>query len=392
MSAPRELDLTITLAQAHGRWCRHLTQRVDLGEFSPDTLRAYGMYAGQLVDHCGAHTPIDDVEPEDIIEWIASIRAAGRTLATARHSYKIACQLFKYAKLHGWIRENPMLHVPTVSVPSRITLGPERKALTADELRAVIKAARDGHGSPTGTRTHHMRDEIIIRLAGESGLRNSEIYNLNTTDIRQTDSGTHVAHIHESKGGKSRVVPISDGLAALIRTYAQHRTPAADPRPARIHRSHGRRLLPDDDALLLTARGHRMAWTSLRYIVARCAQAALGRHLVPHALRHTAATLLLRSGTDIATVAHILGHADVSTTSVYLDTRDEDAAEALRSHPVAADGEMERAPARSAIDMPCPTCRALPRQRCRRPSGQAMTTVHVTRAELARRTDDGEAA
>jgi integrase/recombinase XerD len=384
MAAPRELDLTLTLAQAHGRWCRHLKRRVDLGDFSANTLRAYGMYAGQLVDHCGPDTLIDAIEDEDITDWLAHVRTHRCSPHTFRHCYKIARQFFKHAKVQGWIREDPMTYVPIAPAPGRIDLGPERKALTTDELHAVIKAARLDLGPATHDPAARLRNEIIIRLGGESGLRNSEICNLDDHHLRTLDNGDHIVYIHRSKGGKSRTVPITSRLAALIRAYQQQRPDPATPRADHPHRHYGTTIRGDAGALLRTPTGHRIASQHVKTIVTRCAQHGIGRHLVPHALRHTAATLLLRAGTDLATVAHILGHADVSTTSIYLDTRDEDATAAIRQHPAARPDR----PRMSALDVPCPACGADAKRLCRTPSGRRMSEAHAERERTAERASD----
>ena len=63
------------------------------------------------------------------------------------------------------------------------------------------------------------------------------------------------------------------------------------------------------------------------------------RRVTPHGLRHTAATLLLASGAaDIKTVKEILGHANIATTGIYLDSIDGEAARAVRMHPVTGEG------------------------------------------------------
>jgi hypothetical protein len=174
-----------------------------------------------------------------------------------------------------------------------------------------------------------VRDEIVIRLAGESGLRNGDICNLDLGDVEADPAGHWVAQVRRGKGRKSRTVPLTDACATLIRDYVEQWRPAPYGLPDRCDQHH-KLTKGDAQALLLSAERHRFNAASVRHIVDRCAKAALGRHYVPHGLRHTTGTLLVREArADIAVVAHVMGHSDISVTSVYLDTRGDEAAAAV---------------------------------------------------------------
>lgn len=327
MAAPRELDLTITLAQAWDSWGRHLQACVEADTMSPDTIRGYLPYARRAVDFLGPDRTCDSVEAEEITRWMAVYRAERNGgPATLRFCHKSIKGLMQHAEDRRWLRENPMRDVTTPPVPVHRS-GPERAALSREELDSMFAAARAGHGSFKGSRGEWARDEIVLRLAGESGLRAMEITSLGLGDIRRTPEGDWAAEIRRGKGRKPRTTPITDTCAALIRDYVEQWRPASGDRPDHIHRAHGRPVGADKNALLLTFQGHRIDPSAVRHIVARCAKAALGRHYVPHGLRHTAGTLLAREAkADVAVVAHVLGHSDISVTSVYLDTRGDEAA------------------------------------------------------------------
>jgi integrase/recombinase XerD len=328
MAAPRELDLTTTLLTAWESWREHLSARVEADVFSPDSMRNYLSYSLRMVQYLGADRSCDSIEATEVAGWLSGYRATGVSPATLRHCHKAAKGLFTWAWDQRWLRENPMRDVPAPPVPQR-RAGSERAALSRPEYDAVLAAARTGHGSANGTRGSWVRDEVVVRLAGESGLRNADIRDLDIADIEQAPEGYWVAQIRRGKGRKARTTPITDTCAVLIRDYLDHWRPAHGGLPDRYDTN--RKLIKGDEcALLLTTERHRLNSGSVRYIVDRVAKAALGRHFVPHGLRHTAGTLLVREArADLAVVAHVLGHSDISVTSVYLDTSGDEAAAAV---------------------------------------------------------------
>jgi len=333
MAAPRQLDLTITLEAAWQAWQTHLRSLVDADQMSPDTTRGYLAYSRRAIDHLGPNRTVDSIDAAEISSWLTAYRARGRgdkisSPDTIRFCRKSVNGLMAYAESRRWLRENPMRDVPRAPAPTRTTR-PERAALARHELDAMIAAARSGHGSFNGDRGCWIRDEIVIRLTGESGLRNADIRDLDLDDIEKEAAGHWVVQIRRGKGRKAATVPITDACAMLITGYIEQWRPEPGALPDRRDR-HGKLTKGDARALLLTAERHRFNTASVGHIVGRCAKTALGRHYVPHGLRHTTGTLLVREAkADLAIVAHVLRHSDISVTSVYLDTSPDEAAAAI---------------------------------------------------------------
>jgi|GEM_PF-6757481 len=365
MAAPRERDLTVTLDAAWLAYEKHLLARVDADTFSAQSARGYLAYSRRLVDHLGPQRTCDSVEASEIVEWLAHYRAQGARRpdyvqkgagpATLRHCHKSAKGLFAFADANRWLRENPMRDVAAPPLP-RKKAGPERAALSRPELEAMIAAARTGHGSYHGDRGAWVRDEIVIRLTGESGLRNGDVQNLDLGDIEAEPSGHWVAQIRRGKGRKARTVPLTDACATLIRDYIDQWRPQPAGTPDRYDKNH-HLIKGDAQALLLSPERHRFNAAMVRRIVERCAQSALGRHYVPHGLRHTTGTLLAREAkADPALIAHILGHSDISVTSVYLDTTTDEAAAAVNRRKVGAKARAPKELPPSTDDPRWPEC------------------------------------
>lgn len=154
------------------------------------------------------------------------------------------------------------------------------------------------------------REAAIVGLLLGTGLRRSELLGLNVSDIAADLSELRV----EGKGGSVRVVPLAPSVQRVLRDYLAVRE-------------------SDEPALILNQCGRRMAPTSLYRIVRRVLRKAglADAGITPHSMRHHFACHLLRSGTDLATVRDLLGHANISTTSQYLHSTSTTRRDAVQS-------------------------------------------------------------
>jgi integrase/recombinase XerD len=156
--------------------------------------------------------------------------------------------------------------------------------LSPEEVLRLIEAARG-------------RDRVLVQTAYALGLRLSELLHLQVTDI---DSARRVVHVHQGKGGKDRLVPLSLRLLEELRGYwRQYR-----PRPWLFPGATGARPLCDGAVQRLFQRLVR--------------RAGLTKPATMHTLRHSYATHLLEAGVDVVTVQRLLGHSDLQTTARYL--------------------------------------------------------------------------
>jgi integrase/recombinase XerD len=146
-----------------------------------------------------------------------------------------------------------------------------------------------------------LRDRAMLELLYASGLRVSELVELKTVRVGLNEGVVSVL----GKGSKERLVPFGAEAQEWIERYL------ADSRPAILKGRHS-------DALFVTSRGAGMTRQMFWTLVKRHAQAA-GVHapLSPHTLRHAFATHLLNHGADLRAVQMLLGHADISTTTIY---------------------------------------------------------------------------
>jgi site-specific recombinase XerD len=169
--------------------------------------------------------------------------------------------------------------------------------LTTTETEALL-AAPD-----TDTWTGR-RDQALLTVAAQTGLRISELTALTTSDIH-TGTGPHVTCT--GKGRRYRATPLTAATIGVLNPYLDERRArpgvAAFPGPGGQHLSR--------DAL------ERRLAKHLATATAQCPSLA-GEHVTMHTLRHTAAMRLLQAGVDVAVIALWLGHQNTTSTDVYL--------------------------------------------------------------------------
>jgi site-specific recombinase XerD len=155
-----------------------------------------------------------------------------------------------------------------------------------------------------------LRDRAIIELLFSSGLRVSELVNLDKGHVNTKRREFMV----RGKGQKDRPIFMSEGTAQWVELYIEKRT---DSSPALFVRYGGTK---DQDT---TGNFLRLTPRSIQRIIAHYARlAGITKKVTPHTLRHSFATDLLMNGADIRSVQTMLGHSDISTTQIYTHVTD----------------------------------------------------------------------
>ena len=172
------------------------------------------------------------------------------------------------------------------------------RTLNRNELEIVLRTAANWE-NPIAN--------IIITILLDTGMRVSEICNLDEYDI---DIEDYSARVVGGKGNKDRMVLFTDKTIRAINLW----------NPSREERNKH-----EDSALLLNNRGGRLTPRSIQKLMNVLGkQAGLPRgRLTPHVLRHNFATGLLERGADLVSIQRLLGHANISTTRVYLEIGDQ---------------------------------------------------------------------
>lgn len=217
---------------------------------------------------------------------------AGLSVATARR--RVACLqgFFAFASARHGIR-NPFLDwSPSLKRPKRLP-----RAVSHGDVRSLV----DGAGDLTRIDVDTVFAVLVISA---TGVRVSELCAIRVIDVSMDGSSVQVM----GKGARDRIVYVSD--ERLRRDFVDRRR---------------RRMAEEGETapLLINSRGTRLQPPTLRRrLHSLSRRTGISRVITPHMLRHTAATLLLESGTDIRFVQRLLGHASIATTEIYTQVND----------------------------------------------------------------------
>jgi len=227
-----------------------------------------------------------------IRSWLANLQATGVSRATIARRI-VSIRAFTYwAASNGWIESD---YGASLAIPKPQKKLPE--ILSKTDTNSVLDSMHtQSSEEPTPI---HLRDEAMIEILYASGIRVSELCNL---DLRDIDFDRNTLKVL-GKGNKERVVPLGIPAIKALNRYLENS------RPAMVREKSG-------SAVFLGSRGSRIDQRTVREVV-YIATSAVGTPMGPHALRHTAATHLLEGGADLRTVQEILGHSSMATTQIY---------------------------------------------------------------------------
>lgn len=152
--------------------------------------------------------------------------------------------------------------------------------LTKEEMKRLLESIS------------HTKSKLIVKLLYSSGIRLSECLNLKVENL---EIGNRIGWVREGKGAKDRMFILSNNLCEELLPFV-----------------HGR------NGYIFNGRQGRLTARNVQKIVKKAAEkAGITKKITPHKLRHSFATHLLESGTDIRIIQELLGHANLQTTQIY---------------------------------------------------------------------------
>lgn len=243
-------------------------------------------------------TDLGDVSANLVGEFVAEAAAgdpapAATSLARLQSSVR---GLHRFLVREGEAADDPAARLRPPRTPRRLP-----KALTIDQVVALLDAAGPAPGEATETDAVRLRDRALLELLYATGARVSEVVQLDVDDVAALD-----VLLLRGKGGKERVVPVGSYARSAVDAYLARARPELSLRGRATPR------------LFLGARGAPLSRQSAWLVLQQAAERAkLTAHVSPHTLRHSFATHLLQGGADVRVVQELLGHASVATTQIY---------------------------------------------------------------------------
>ena len=213
----------------------------------------------------------------------AKATSIGRRLSSLRRFYRMQAML-------GALKTDPTLRVRAPKLPRRLP-----KSLSEAQVEALL-------GAPAIETTLGLRDRAMLETLYATGLRVSELVGLKLSQVSFDMGVVRVL----GKGSKERIVPLGEEAIDWLKRYLVS----------------GRSALVGDsksDAVFVTARRGPLSRQAFWQLIKRHAVKAgiASGSLSPHTLRHAFATHLLNHGADLRVVQLLLGHSDITTTTIY---------------------------------------------------------------------------
>lgn len=242
---------------------------------------------------------------------IARLHQGGLAASSIAHVLSSWRGFFNWLAQKGQVSNNPCQGIRPPRKPRRLP-----KALTPDQAQQLME-----HGvapsSSTSSPTISARDRSVLELLYGAGLRVSEMVGLDTQYTKTNDyesSGWLAYADHEvhvlGKGNKRRMVPIGAKALEALNDYLKLRS---ELQPAATNTQ-----VENSSALFLSPRGKRMSVRDVQRVVSQAGQtASIAAKVHPHVLRHSFASHILQSSSDLRAVQELLGHANITTTQIY---------------------------------------------------------------------------
>jgi integrase/recombinase XerD len=256
---------------------------------SANTLAAYRRDLGAYGQWLASRNLALETSTEADLNAYFAARHASTRASSANRRLTVFKRFFRWALREGRVHSDPTLRLLAARQPLRLP-----KALSEAQVEQLLAA-------PDLSTALGLRDKAMLELLYASGLRVSELVGLKTFQVGSNEGVVRIM----GKGSKERLVP----FGAVAREHLQAYLVGARPQILAGQQT---------DALFVTARGAGMSRVMFWMLVKKYArQAGIAVPLSPHTLRHAFATHLLNHGADLRAVQMLLGHADISTTTIY---------------------------------------------------------------------------
>jgi len=265
-------------------YLRHLTFERNLSALT----REHYARDIHLLHELADGTEFNALEPQQIRRFIGTLNGrglSGKSIARALSAWR---GFYHYLVGHHGVAQNPVLGLRAPKSPKTLP-----HAMSTDQVVKFVDI--------TGDDVLSVRDHAICELFYSSGLRLSELVNVDIGDFDFSEGTITVT----GKGNKTRIVPMGSHAINAIEIWLEKR-------------SHIKMNVATPNALFITQQGNRITPRAVQYRLKTWAiKQGINTNVHPHMLRHSFASHVLQSSQDLRAVQEMLGHANISTTQIY---------------------------------------------------------------------------
>lgn len=254
---------------------------------SDHTITAYQTDLAQFEEFLALKSiaEINELNSLVIRSWVVHLIDSGLTNRSVNRKIAALRTLYKWLRKEGIVNSNPMAKIQGPKNEKRLPVFAKESELNSNKLAELYNNDFDG-----------IRDELMVELFYQTGIRLNELINLKDTDVK--DQNIKVL----GKRNKERLIPISPRLFQQIQQFILEK----------------RKLVGETKFLIVLKNGNKLYPTFVyRKINAYLGQATNLDKKSPHVLRHTFATHMLNRGSGLETLKDLLGHANLAATQVY---------------------------------------------------------------------------
>lgn len=275
--------------------------------FSPHTIKAYNSDIKNFIHYSGNN--FCNFNYKNIRAYLMEIQNKKYSRTTVSRKIAAVKTFYRYLYREKLVKINPAINI---KAPKKTKNLPE----FLSETEAQLLMEQIELKTPST-----IRDRTILEVLYATGMRNTELCNLNLEHINFEEDEIKVF----GKGSKERIVLISRRAKDFLQKYITQTRPLL---------AKNNNTCPTDP-VFINNNGYRILQRSIHRVIKEAAQkAGLNKKVSPHTLRHTFATRLLEKGADLRIVQELLGHASISNTQVYTHVSTERLKQTyLKAHP-----------------------------------------------------------
>lgn len=245
----------------------------------------------------------EDISSTDLSSYVLSLEKIGMSSATISRNIASIKSFFLYMLKKGVIKEDCAEQLKPPRIEKKL---PE--ILSVEEVNLLLE-------QPSKATPKEIRDKAMLELLYATGMRVSELISLKIEDVNLA-----MSYIYCRDVGKERVIPIENAARIALEHYIKY---------ARVG------MCKDSNYLFTNLKGQPMTRQGFwKLIKAYAKKAGISKDITPHMIRHSFASHLVTNGADLKAVQEMLGHSDISTTQIYLKSRQSRIKEEYdRAHP-----------------------------------------------------------
>lgn len=262
---------------------------IEIKHASSNTVSSYmrdiHQYASYLLT---LGTDVLEATQRTIADYVQWLQNRGKSPATVSRSLASLKSLYMFALSEDEIDQNPVRNIKLEKTEKKLP-----QILSGKEVELLLE-------QPKCSDMKGYRDKAMLEVLYATGIRVSELINLNYDDVSLSGGFLRCAG-----GGKTRIIPLYPEALQALADYME------DVRPKMI-------ADPSEQSLFVNISGERMSrqgfWKIIKFYQEK---AHIDKDITPHTLRHSFAAHLLENGADLRSIQEMLGHSDISSTQVY---------------------------------------------------------------------------